>query len=271
MKKNPLFTLLTGFAVVAMGLAGCSSGNGNSSSSSTAASSTPSVSLSISAAASLTDVMKEVQTAYTKQHKNVSFTDSFGASGTLQQQIQNGADADVFFSAAESNMDTLEKAGLLADGTRKDVVGNRIEFIVPKDAKTISSLNDLTSDQFKQIAIGNPDSVPAGKYAKQVLTQANLYTTLTPKLVQGTNVRAVLNYVETGNAEGGFVFATDAKSSTKVKEGFKISDSMQPKINYPAAVIKASKNQDAAKSFVDYLTTSSAQKIFEKYGFSESK
>lgn len=271
MKKKYRFSLIAVFAALAITLAGCSSSNGSSSSSSSAASSEPSASLTISAAASLTDVMKEVQSTYTKAHKNVTFTDNFGASGTLQQQIQNGADADVFFSAAVSNMDALDKAGLLLDGTRKNIVGNTIEFVIPKDQKEISSLSDLSSDRFKQIAIGNPASVPAGKYAQQILTDQNVYNSISSKLVQGTDVRTVLNYVETGSAEGGFVFTTDAKSSKKVKSGFKIPDSWQPKINYPAAVIKASKNQDAAKSFVDYLSTSEAQKIFTKYGFSKSK
>lgn len=271
MKKEHCLSMIAVFAALTMTLAGCSSNTSSSSSSSSATSSEPAASLTISAAASLTDVIKEVQSDYTKAHKNITFTNNFGASGTLQQQIQNGADADVFFSAAESNMDTLDKAGLLTDGTRKDVVGNTIEFIIPKDQKEITALSDLSSDRFKQIAIGNPDSVPAGKYATQILKDQKIYDSVSSKLVQGTDVRTVLNYVETGSAEGGFVFSTDAKTSTKVKSGFKIPDSWQPKISYPAAVIKASKNQDAAKAFVSYLTSSDAQKVFAKYGFSKVK
>ncbi len=268
MKKKRILGFITAAVLVAASFAGCSSTTGTAGSSS-ATSSQPPVSLTVSAAASLTDVLKDVETAYKKAHKNVSFTNNFGASGTLQQQIQNGADADIFFSAAESNMDTLDKAGLLLPGTRKDIVGNTIEFIIPKGQKPITSLSELTSDRFKQIAIGNPASVPAGKYAQQILTDQNLYSTVSPKLVQGTDVRTVLNYVETGNAEGGFVFSTDAKTSTKVQKGFDIPASWQPKINYPAAVIKASKSTDTAKSFVSYLSTSDAQKIFGKYGFSK--
>lgn len=272
MKKKHCLSMIAAFAALTMALAGCSSNtSSSSSSSSSAASSEPAASLTISAAASLTDVMKEVQADYTKSHKNITFTDNFGASGTLQQQIQNGADADIFFSAAESNMDTLDKAGLLLNGTRKDVVGNTIEFIIPKDQKEITSFSDLSSDRFKQIAIGNPASVPAGKYATQILTDQKIYDSISSKLVQGTDVRTVLNYVETGSAEGGFVFTTDAKTSSKVKSGFKIPASWQPKISYPAAVIKASKYQDAAKAFVNYLTGSDAQKVFAKYGFSKVK
>ncbi|ADU27107.1 molybdate ABC transporter substrate-binding protein [Ethanoligenens harbinense] len=268
MKKQRILGFIAAAVLAATTLAGCSSSTGNAASSS-ATSSEPSVTLTVSAAASLTDVLKDVESAYKKAHKNVSFTNNFGASGTLQQQIQNGADADIFFSAAESNMDALDKAGLLLSGTRQDVVGNTIEFIIPKGQKPITSLSELTSDRFKQIAIGNPASVPAGKYAQQILTEQNIYNSISPKLVQGTDVRAVLNYVETGNAEGGFVFSTDAKTSTKVEKGFDIPASWQPKINYPAAVVKASKNADAAKTFVTYLSASDAQKIFGKYGFSK--
>lgn len=270
MKQQKLFGFLSLSLALVMAFTGCSSQK-SASGSSSAESTEPSVSLTVFAAASLTDVMKDVQNSYTKKHKNVTITDSFGASGTLQQQIQNGADADIFFSAAQSNMDTLEKGGLLLDGTRKDLVGNTIEFIIPKDAQPITSLSDLNTDRFKQIAIGNPAAVPAGKYAQQILTNQSLYDTLKPKLVEGTDVRAVLNYVETGNAEGGFVFTTDAKTSDKVKSGLTIPASLQPKITYPAAVIKATKNTDAAKAFLQYLSTSEAQKLFKKYGFSSVK
>lgn len=270
MKKRSILSFIVASVLMATTLASCSSGNNNTNSASSA-SSEKAVTLTVSAAASLTDVLKDVENTYKKTHTNVSFTNTFGASGTLQQQIQNGADADIFFSAAESNMDTLDKAGLLVSDTRKDIVGNTIEFIIPKDQSPITSLSELNSSRFKQIAIGDPASVPAGKYAKQVLTEQNIYDSISSKLVQGTDVRSVLNYVETGNAEGGFVFATDAKSSNKVKSGFSIPASWQPKINYPAAVVKASKSPDASKSFLSYLSASDAQKIFEKYGFTKTK
>lgn len=270
MKKRSILSFIVASVLMATTLASCSSGNNNTNSASSA-SSEKAVTLTVSAAASLTDVLKDVENTYKKTHTNVSFTNTFGASGTLQQQIQNGADADIFFSAAESNMDTLDKAGLLVSDTRKDIVGNTIEFIIPKDQTPITSLSELNSSRFKQIAIGDPASVPAGKYAKQILTEQKIYDSISSKLVQGTDVRSVLNYVETGNAEGGFVFATDAKSSNKVKSGFSIPASWQPKINYPAAVVKASKSPDASKSFLSYLSASDAQKIFEKYGFTKTK
>lgn len=271
MKRNKLLGLIAVPAAMAIVLAGCANQSGGSSSSSPSSEAAP-VSLTVSAAASLTDVMNDIKTAYESKHKNVTITNTFGASGTLQKQIENGADADIFFSAAQSNMDSLEKESLLLDGTRKDIVGNTIEFIVPKDGgKTITSLDELKGDSFKQIALGNPDAVPAGKYATQILTDAGVYDAIKSKIVQGSDVRATLNYVETGNAEGGFVFSTDAKSSDKVKSGYTIPADKQPKITYPAAVIKASKNQDAAKALVTYLSSSEAQKLFEKYGFSAAK
>lgn len=225
-------------------------------------------SLTISCAASLTEVMEAIKTAYVNVNPNVTITYNFGSSGSLQTQIENGAAVDVFFSAATSNMDKLATAGLLLDGTRKDVVGNTIVLVVPKDRATLSSIDDLATDAVTSVTIGEIESVPAGKYANQILTSLGLKDKIATKLIQGKDVKEVLTWVETGNAAAGFVFSTDAKSSDKVKIGCEIPANVMPKISYPAAVIKASKNAEAAKAFVSFLTTPEAMNIFTSYGFS---
>ncbi|MGV8083936.1 MAG: molybdate ABC transporter substrate-binding protein [Coriobacteriia bacterium] len=228
----------------------------------------PTVTLNIQAAASLKDSLNEITAQYTKDNPNVKFTINYDASGTLQTQIEQGAPADIFLSAAKKNMDALETGGLLLDGTRTDLLGNSLVVVVPKDSTLgISAIGDLAKADVKTIALGDPASVPAGKYGRQALTAAGVYDAVSAKAVLGKDVKAVLTYVESGDADAGIVYKTDALTSDSVKVASEISASMHDAIVYPGAVIKASTNQDEAKAFLTYLSGDAAMKVFESYGF----
>lgn len=231
-----------------------------------------SVTLTVLAAPVFTDVLDEVAEAYTASHPEVTFNISYGASGTTQAQIEQGAVADIFFSAASKFMDPLEEDGLLVPDTRANVLANDLVLIVPSDSTlNLSSVEDLTAPDVSLVALGDPASVSAGVYAMQSLTAAGVADAVSAKAVLAKDVRQALTYVETGDAEAGIVFMTDALSSDKVKIAFTIpSDSHDP-IVYPAAVLSVSENQAAADAFIEYLSSDEAVAIFESYGFTAIK
>lgn len=221
----------------------------------------------VSAAASLKDALEEIKPVYQQSKSNVNITYNFGASGALQQQIEQGAPADIFISAGKKQVDALEQKGLLLAGTRTNLANNRLVLVVAQDVVGVTSFYDLTDAKIKKIAIGEPRSVPAGQYGEQVLKKLQLYDRLKPKLVFANNVRQVLAAVETGNAEAGLVYATDAKISNKVKVVVAADDKFHSPIVYPIAVVKSSKNPTAAKEFVQFLSGNQAKDILKKYGF----
>jgi molybdate transport system substrate-binding protein len=224
--------------------------------------------LTVSAAISLKDALDEVRQLYTAANLNVSIATNYGASGTLQVQIEQGAPVDVFFSAAPKQMDALDAKGLLLEGTRKDFLQNEVVLIVPKDSSSgISSFQDLTRADVKRVALGEPTTVPAGQYAKEVLTNLGIYDVVNSKAVLAKDVRQVLTYVETGNVDAGIVYATDAQSSPKVRVVARASEKSHSPAIYPVAAIKSSKNPAAAREFTNFLSGPQARAIFQKYGF----
>lgn len=227
------------------------------------------VNLQVSAAASLTDVAADLEKLYQKDHPNVSFTFNLASSGKLQQQIEQGAPADVFISAAKGKMDALDEKDLIVKETRKDLLKNRIVLIVAKDNNTIKGFDDLNNARV--IALGEPESVPVGKYAQESLTSMALWDKLKSKAVYASDVRQVLAYVESGDAEAGIVYQTDANISDKVKVAAVAEENTHSSLVYPVAVIKDSKNQEAARDFVDFLFSDEASAVFEKYGFTTIK
>lgn len=235
--------------------------------SATSTSDTP-VQLTISAAASLTDSLQEIQTLYQQKHPNVTLTFNFAASGTLQKQIEQGAPADLFFSAGSKQMDALLSANLIDKAHEKDLLANQLVLVVPKDSSlSLSSPKDLTNENIKKIAVGTPESVPAGMYAKQTLESDSLWDSLQSKIVLTKDVKQVLSYVETGNAEAGFVYKTDAKDSDGVKVAFTTASNSHDPILYPAGIVSATTHPQEAADFYDYLQTDEAQAIFIKHGF----
>jgi molybdate transport system substrate-binding protein len=222
--------------------------------------------LTISAAASLRDVIAETEAAYKQSHANVEFINNFGSSGTLAAQIDQGAPADVFLSAASKPMDDLEVKGLIVAGTRRNLLRNTLVLIAPLDSK-LRDFQGLADSSIRLIALGDPASVPAGQYGRQTLAVLHLLDKLNAKFVLARDVRQVLTYVETGNADAGLVYATDAIASSKVRVVASAPESAHDPIVYPVAVVKGSHSEEAARIFVEYLASPAAQAIFVKHGF----
>ena len=226
------------------------------------------VELTISAAASLTDVMAEIQDLYKEEAPNTELSFTFDSSGALQAQIEEGAPVDVFMSAAEKQMDALEESDNIIKDTRKSLLINQVVLITPKDSEiTEASFEDLGKENFKKIAIGDPASVPVGQYSEEIFENLELTQAVSDKLVLASNVRTVLNWVEMGEVDGGLVYATDAFTSEDVQIVASAPEGSHKQVTYPVAVIKDSANEDAAKAFVDFLSTDKIAEIFKSYGF----
>lgn len=225
------------------------------------------VSLLVSAAASMKDALTEIKPIYEQSKSNVNIRYNFGASGALQQQIEQGAPSDIFVSAAKKQMDALEQKNLLLPGSRTNIASNRLVLIVPKNTTNLNSFFDLTDGKIKRIAVGEPRSVPAGQYADQVLKKLGIFDQVKSKLVLANNVRQVLAAVESGNADAGLVYATDAKISNQVKVVVAADERYHSAIIYPMAVLKRSKNIPVAQEFAKFLSSSQAKAVLKKYGF----
>jgi molybdate transport system substrate-binding protein len=221
----------------------------------------------VSAAASLTDVLKEIATGYQSKTKHtVRF--NFGSSSGLARQIEEGAPADIFFSADTAQMDVLDKNGRLEPGTRKNLLSNQLVLIVPADSKLgISSPKDLLKADVKKIALAEPSSVPVGVYSSKYLTEEGLWGRMKSKLIPVQDVRATLAAVESGNVEAGFVYKTDAAISKKVKIAYEVPIDKGPKITYSLAIVAESKRKNAAREFLNYLQSQPAKDAFKKFGF----
>lgn len=260
-------------AACMLSVAGCKTNpTPTSSAASSNASSTEKIALTISAAASLTDVTKEITGKYKIVAPNVTLTFTYGSSGALQTQIEQGAPVDIFMSAAAKQMDALESKKLIDTSTRINLLENKVVLITPKNSTLgIKSFNDLADSKVKRIAIGDPASVPAGQYAQQVFTSLKLTDKVKPKLNLGTDVRQVLTWVESGNVDCGVVYATDAKTSSNVTVVCEAPSGSCKKVVYPVAVLKSSKQAAAAESFIKYIQTSEIQTLFTNYGFTVAK
>jgi molybdate transport system substrate-binding protein len=227
----------------------------------------PTVRLTVSAAASLRDALTVIDQDFERQRPDVAIAPNFGASGTLQLQVEQGAPVDVFISAAPQQMDALAAKNLVLGDTRANLLENELVLIAPKDSKVVASFADLKSADVHVIAVGDPRSVPAGTYAQQVLTVMGIYDTVKSKMTLATDVRQVLAAVETGSAEAGLVYSTDAAISSKVRVVMDAPAGTHQPIVYPAAVLRSSMNPDAAREFVKYLASPAARSVFAKYGF----
>ncbi len=223
--------------------------------------------LVVSAAASLTNAFKEVAQAYEKEHAGTKVVLNFGASDVLLQQIVKGAPADVFASADQKAMDkAVEEKAVKAD-SRVDFASNQIVLIVPTDSKLdIAALKDLTRDDVKRIAYGNPASVPVGRYTQGALQAAGLWDAVQAKSVLAQNVRQSLDYVSRGEVDAGFVFATDAAvMPDKVKVAVRVPS--QTPVTYPIAVTARDAAAKEARRFVAYVLSPAGQEILSRYGF----
>lgn len=223
--------------------------------------------VTVFAAASLTDSLKEIAVVHEKQSGD-KIIFNFGASSMLARQIEEGAPADIFFSADEARMDGLEKKGLILKATRKSRLSNSLVIVVAAErGAAIESPKDLATEKVKRLALAEPKTVPAGIYAKEYLQKENLWSAVEAKVIPTENVRAALAAVEAGNVEAGIVYKTDAASSKKVKVVYEVPLKNSPAISYPMAVVKEAKQVEAAKKFLEFLGSDDAAKLFEKFGF----
>jgi molybdate transport system substrate-binding protein len=228
----------------------------------------PPVTLNISAASSLSNVLKVIDTAYTQANPNVTIVLNTGASGTLQTQIQNGAPADVFISAATAQMTALEQSNLVVTSSVKNLLNNTLVMIVPNGSTLgLSSISDLATSKISKIAVGDPASVPAGTYANLAFAELGITAAVQSKLILCANVTQVLTTVASGNVDAGLVYSTDALSSNQVKVVAQAPADINAQIVYPEAVINTSKVQGAAQTYLSYLSGSSAVTLFIQYGF----
>jgi molybdate transport system substrate-binding protein len=224
-------------------------------------------SLTVSAAISLSQALQELKTVYQSSNSNIIITYNFGASGALGQQIQQGAPVDVFFSAAAKQMNGLQQANLLINETRRNLLTNRLVLITPTNGVVLRDFQELTDEKIKRIAIGEPKSVPVGQYTQEMLTKIGLWQQIQPKLVLGSNVRQVLNFVESGNVDAGIVYTTDTKASDKVTVRLTAAKNLHSPIVYPVSIIRSSRHPGAAKMFVEFLAGDRAKIVFQKHGF----
>lgn len=223
--------------------------------------------LTVSAAASLANVLREVADAFQAVAPDVSLRLNFGASGTLLQQLAQGAPVDVFASADQATMDRAATRGLIREASRRDFATNRLVLIEPADqAVGLRSLHDLALPQVRRIAIGKPASVPAGRYARELLEDNRLWERLEPKFVPADSVRQVLDYVGRGEVEAGFVYATDALI---MKDRVRVAMSLAgaSPVSYPIAAVSGSRREELADRFIAFLATPPAREILDRHGF----
>ncbi len=224
--------------------------------------------LLVGSATSLQDALQELTPLFQSAHPNITVKYSFSAPGALQQQIERGAPIDVFVPGGSKQMDALQSKGLLLAESRRNLVTNDLVLVVPRSsALVLTDFRQLTKNEVKRIAIGEPRSVPVGQYAEEVLRYLGIWDQLRPKLVFGNTARNVLASVESGNADAAIVFATDAKISDRVRRvALTPKDSHRP-IVYPIAILSASRQQKSAQTYIQFLSGPLARPVFMKYGF----
>ncbi|MGM9629892.1 molybdate ABC transporter substrate-binding protein [Butyricicoccus sp.] len=223
--------------------------------------------VTVFAAKSMTDCLDELIADYNEENPDVEITANYAGSGDLQSQIENGAPCDLFLSAAQKQMDALCDEDLMAEDTRSDLLTNEAVLVVPKDSDAVASFEDLASDSVKKVAIGNPDSVPVGQYAQEILTTLGIWETVNAKAVLGSDVRQVLAWCETGEVDAGIVYATDAAVTDSVKVVCAAPEDSCAPVIYPIALTRDGAENEAAQSFLEFLKTDDAAEVFEAYGF----
>ena len=223
--------------------------------------------VTLSVAISLKGVTEELGRSFMAAHPGVTLRYNFGASGDLQKQIEAGAPIDVFLSAAQRQMDELEKQNLIVAASRRAFARNVLTVIKPADSRIdIAKSADLLDARVGRIAIGNPKTVPAGQYAEESLRALGLWDRLQPKLVFTENVRQALDYVTRGEVDAGFVYATDAALVVdKVKVALIVPTELP--ILYPIAPVAGSAQPALARAFADFVVSPTAQAVLAKYGF----
>ncbi|MBD7915039.1 molybdate ABC transporter substrate-binding protein [Clostridium sp. Sa3CUN1] len=266
MKKK--YSLILFISLLVFILSGCTN---NKSSKNEGNNEVEEVTITLAAAASLKNCIDDkLISMFNEKYPNIKIQTTYDSSGKLQSQIEEGAEVDVFMSAALKQMNDLNEKGLIEDGSIVELLENKIVLIVPKESnKEIKTFEDIIKSD--KIAIGDPASVPAGQYAKELFENLKIWDKVSEKLSLGTNVTEVLNWVAEASADAGVVYSTDASSNEKVKVVAEAEEGSVSKVIYPVGVIKNSANKEAAQTFIDFLKSDEAIKVFETYGFSKNK
>jgi molybdate transport system substrate-binding protein len=225
--------------------------------------------ITVSAAASLTEAFTDIAREFEAENPDTKVELNFAGSGTLRKQIESGAPVDVFASASESDMDLLSGKGLIEESSRRDFAANTVVMVVPEKNRSESpkKLEDLTAHSVEKIAIGNPETTPAGKYAKHALEDAGIWDEIESKVIPGETVKQVLTYVETGEVDAGFVFITDAENCRKDLYEIALTVPVNESIIYPIAVINESSSKEKAQKFVNFVIGKRGQEILAEHGF----
>lgn len=261
------FSFIILFIPLAIFLVGCSDTN-ETEKTSAVDQEKPETELVVSAAASLTDALEELKGPFEDAHEGITVTYNFGSSGKLATTIENGAPSDVFLSASSIDMNNMEDKSLIVNESRKDFTENALVLITHNDSdSTISSFEDVDPEAIDHLAVGEPESVPVGRYTKETFESLKLWEPLQDKLVLGSDVRQVLTHVEMGNADYGVVYSSDAFISDDVKVLAEAEADWHEPIVYPGAVVAESKHQEAAQQFLNYLTGNEGKETLQKFGF----
>ena len=225
--------------------------------------------MTLSVAVSLKEAIEDLGRTFTAGRPGVTLRYNFGASGDLQKQIEAGAPIDLFLSAAQRQMDELQKQNLIVASSRRAFARNVLVVIKPSDSRVdISKSADLVDSRVGRIVIGNPKTVPAGQYAEESLKAMGVWEKVQPKLVLAENVRQALDYVARGEVDAGFVYTTDlAARAQGVKEAFRPAEDTYRPIVYPVAIVAGSKHQPVAQAFIDLLVGESGRATLARFGF----
>lgn len=222
--------------------------------------------ITVLAAASLTDVCDELKTAFEEETGDITLNFSFGGSGALQAQIEEGAPGDIFISAAERQMDELREQGLMKEDSVTDLLENKVVLIVPNgNPAGIKSFEDAVKADV--IGLGETSSVPVGQYSQEIFTSLGVWDQVKAKANFGSDVRTVLSWVETGAVDCGVVYETDALTGENIETICQAPADTHKPVIYPAGITGSSDNQKDAEKFMDFLKSPSAAGLFEKYGF----
>lgn len=274
MKKIVLLSLLCVLVLVAVSCSGKNK-NAAANNSKDVDESKEKTEIVIFAAASMTETIEEIAKKYEEENPNVKIVPNFDSSGTLKTQIEEGADCDIFISASQKHMDSLDinseknedKLDFIDSDTKVDLLENKVTIAVKEDSDlALENFKDLASDRVKSLGLGNED-VPVGKYSEEILKNIGIWDQIQDKVTYGSNVKEVTNWISEGAVDCGIIYQTDAFSANLKVLLTAGPDELKTPVVYPAAVIKNSKNKDEAKKFLEYLQNEKSSEIFESVGF----
>lgn len=225
-------------------------------------------SITVSAAASLKNVLTGLATDFEHQNSNTKILLNFGSSGALMAQIEEGAPVDVFIAASTREVDELGNKGLIYPGSVFDMAGNSVVLVTPANMANVHSFSDLARPDVKRIAVGNPKTVPAGRYAEEVLKKLGLFDSIKGKFIYTEDVRQALDYTKRGEVDAAVVYGTDAAIDGQAVRIAALAPANSHKpVVYPAAIIKGSRNMDLASAFSAFLRSARARAVLKRYGF----